>query len=77
MTNNDIDTGSMEYEYVIKRNGSTEKVYFDEYFASVDKSLEGIFPDHEVRIRDWSDDLTRFLFISPNFFPDVVSPKTP
>ena len=40
----------------------TEKVYFDEYFASVDKSLEGIFPDHEVRIRDWSDDLTRFLF---------------
>ena len=29
MTNNDIDTGSMEYEYVIKRNGSTEKVYFD------------------------------------------------
>ena len=40
----------------------TEKVYFDEYFASVDKSLEAIFPDHEVRIRDWSDDLTRFLF---------------
>jgi len=40
----------------------TEKVYFDEYFASVDKSLEAIFPDHEVSIRDWSDDLTRFLF---------------
>ena len=44
----------------------TEKVYFDEYFASVDKSLEGIFPDHEVRIRDWSDDLTCLLYTSPS-----------
>ena len=40
----------------------TEKVYFDEYFQTVDMSLEAAFPDHEVSIRDWSDDLTRFLF---------------
>ena len=25
MTNNDIDTGSMEYEYVIKRNGPQKR----------------------------------------------------
>jgi ribonucleotide reductase alpha subunit len=29
MTNNRIDSGGMEYEYVVKRNGSQEKVYFD------------------------------------------------
>ena len=37
MTNNDIDTGSMEYEYVIKRNGSTEKVYFDKINNRLEK----------------------------------------
>ena len=37
MTNNDIDTGSMEYEYVIKRNGTTEKVYFDKINNRLEK----------------------------------------
>ena len=44
------------------QGAKTEKVYFDEYFQTVDMSLSAAFPDHEVSIRDWSDDLTRFLF---------------
>ena len=39
-----------------------EKIYFDEYFATVNKSLEAAFPGNEVSVFDWSDDLTRFLF---------------
>ena len=57
-----FSSGGYELYGFSYEGAKTEKVYFDEYFASVDKSLEAIFPDHEVRIRDWSDDLTRFLF---------------
>ena len=39
----------------------TEKVYFDNYFASVNKSLEGVFEGYEVSISDWSSDLSKFL----------------
>ena len=57
-----FSSGGYELYGFSYEGAKTEKVYFDEYFASVDKSLEAIFPDHEVSIRDWSDDLTRFLF---------------
>jgi dipeptidyl aminopeptidase/acylaminoacyl peptidase len=36
-------------------------VFFDGYFQSVVKSLEGAFPDQRVRLSDWSKDLTKFL----------------
>ena len=32
----------------------TKKVYFDNYFASVEKSLAGAFPGYEISIADWS-----------------------
>ena len=57
-----FSSGGYELYGFSYEGAKTEKVYFDEYFASIDKSLEAIFPDHEVSIRDWSDDLTRFLF---------------
>ena len=44
------------------QGAKTEKIYFDEYFATVNKSLEAAFPGNEVSVFDWSDDLTRFLF---------------
>jgi dipeptidyl aminopeptidase/acylaminoacyl peptidase len=44
----------------------TTNVYFNNHFASVSKSLEGAFPDHEVSINDWSNDLTKFLFSISN-----------
>ena len=37
MTNNEIDTSSMEYEYVLKRNGSQERVYFDKINYRIEK----------------------------------------
>ena len=40
----------------------TVNVYFDTYFQSVMASLENAFPGDEVRIVDWSSDLTKFLF---------------
>jgi len=39
----------------------TKKVYFDNYFASVSKSLEGVFEGYEISLADWSSDLSRFL----------------
>ena len=39
----------------------TEKVYFNNYFASVEKSLAGAFPGYEISIADWSKDLTKFV----------------
>ena len=44
------------------QGAKTEKIYFDEYFATVNKSLEAAFPGNEISVFDWSDDLTRFLF---------------
>ena len=44
----------------------TVNVYFDSYFQSVMASLENAFPGEEVRIVDWSSDLTRFLFNTSN-----------
>ena len=40
------------------QGAKTEKIYFDEYFATVNKSLEAAFPGNEVSVFDWSDDLT-------------------
>ena len=42
MANNEIDTSSMEYEYVIKRNGSQEKVYFDKINHRIEKLCENL-----------------------------------
>tara|TARA_E500000178_G_C17025019_1_gene757547 strand:- start:617 stop:2677 length:2061 start_codon:yes stop_codon:yes gene_type:complete len=36
-------------------------VYFDGYFQSVKKSLEGVFPGERVSLSDWSQDLSKFL----------------
>ena len=48
----------------------TKKVYFDNYFASVHKSLEGVFEGYEVSISDWSSDLSKFLVrVSSSFDP--------
>ena len=44
----------------------TEKVYFDNYFASVEKSLAGAFPGYEISIADWSKDLTKFVVYAGN-----------
>ena len=42
MTNNRIDSGGMEYEYVVKRNGSQEKVYFDKINNRLEKLCENL-----------------------------------
>ena len=48
----------------------TKKVYFDNYFASVSKSLEGAFEGYEISLADWSSDLSRFLVnVSSSFDP--------
>ena len=44
----------------------TKKVYFDNYFASVSKSLAGAFPGYEISLADWSSDLSRFLVYAGN-----------
>ena len=44
----------------------TKKVYFDNYFASVEKSLAGAFPGYEISIADWSKDLTKFVVYAGN-----------
>ena len=44
----------------------TEKVYFNNYFASVEKSLAGAFPGYEISIADWSKDLTKFVVYAGN-----------
>jgi len=36
-------------------------IFFDGYFQSVVKSLEGAFPGERVSLADWSQDLTKFL----------------
>ena len=36
-------------------------IFFDGYFQSVVKSLEGAFPGERIALTDWSEDLTRFL----------------
>jgi hypothetical protein len=48
----------------------TKKVYFDNYFASVSKSLEGAFEGYEISLADWSSDLSKFLVnVSSSFDP--------
>ena len=48
----------------------TEKVYFDNYFASINKSLEANFEGYEVSLTDWSTDLSKFLVsVSSSFDP--------
>jgi len=48
----------------------TEKVYFDDYFASINKSLEANFEGYEVSLTDWSSDLSKFLVtVSSSFDP--------
>ena len=48
----------------------TEKVYFDNYFASINKSLEANFEGYEVTLADWSTDLSKFLVrVSSSFDP--------
>ena len=42
MTNNGIDSGVMEYEYVVKRNGSQEKVYFDKINNRLEKLCKNL-----------------------------------
>ena len=44
----------------------TNNIFFNNHFASVQKSLEGAFPGYEIRLRDWSEDLTKFLLSSSN-----------
>ena len=39
----------------------TKKIFFNNYFASVVKSLEGAFPGYEISLSDWNDDLTKFI----------------
>ena len=36
-------------------------VFFDNYFQSVKKSLEAVFPGERISLSDWSQDLSKFL----------------
>lgn len=55
------DLYGFEYEAA-----KTEKVFFNSFFASVEKSLKGQFPSYDISITDWSSDLTKFLVIVGN-----------
>ena len=48
----------------------TKKIYFDNYFASINKSLEAVFEGYQVSISDWSSDLSKFLVrVTSSFDP--------
>jgi len=44
----------------------TKKIFFNSYFASVVKSLEGAFPGYRISLSDWNDDLTKFIALVDN-----------